>query len=203
MKALIAELESAAARLTRRVMSEMYRDPFWMERYGDRGRGHADTDNDFHVKYIVSALEADDPSLFATYGRWLRDLLVARGMCSRHLADNFDHLADAIAEEKWADREIAVAILRVGTAGLRHTTGDAAAIENHRYVWVATLGEDGTRADHVLSYVADALVTRQRAGLDSYIDHLARHTDAAKLLARIAALPGLPAAARSLIEGPR
>lgn len=201
MSTLIEELKSAASRLTRRVMDEMYRDPFWMERYGERGRGHSDTDNDFHVKYIVSAIEADDPSLFVTYGRWLRDLLVARGMCSRHLADNFELLADAIAEETWEKREVAITILRGGSAGLRHTAGDAATIESQRDVWGASLAED--RADHVLSYLADALATRQRTALDGYIDHLARHVDVAKLLVQISELPGLPAAARSLLEGQR
>lgn len=178
----------------------MYRDPFWMERFGQRGRDNADNDGDFHIKYLTSALELEDPTLFVTYGRWLRDLLVARGMCSQHVAENFERLSDAIAEEAWEGREKAISILLGGADGLRYTTGDSAVIDANRPAWRAQLGEHG---DRLLSYLADALVTQQRGAFESYVRLLARRTEIHTTLAQIAALPDLPAVAREMIEGMR
>jgi hypothetical protein len=197
---IVDDLRAAGPRLTKRVMDEMYRDPFWMERYGNRGRENADNDGAFHIQYVIAAIEADDPTLFVTYGRWLRDLLVAHGMCSQHLAENFERLADAIAEENWPGRELVIQILLRGAEGLRYTTGEAAEIDAHRNTWRAQLGE---HADMLLSYLADALVTRQRGSFESYVSLLARRMSVDPILAQIAALPGLPVDARSIIEGRR
>jgi hypothetical protein len=195
---IVGELRAAGPRLTKRVMDEMYRDPFWMERYGQRGRQNSDTDNAFHIKYLTTALEGDDPALFVTYARWLRDLLVAHGMCSQHLVENFERLSDAIAEETWVGRETAIQILLGGAEGLRYTTGDAGVIDEHRARRRGQLGEYG---DVLLSYLADALVTKIRAPFDGYIALLARRVSIDATLAKIAALPDLPEAARELIEG--
>lgn len=197
---IIDDLKAAGPRLTKRVMDEMYRDPFWMERYGNRGRENADTDGAFHIQYIIAAIEADDPTLFVTYGRWLRDLLVAHGMCSQHLAENFERLADAVAEESWPGREQVIQLLLRGAEGLRYTSGEAAEIDANRNAWRAQLGE---QADVLLSYLADALVTRQRGPFDTYVSMLARRTPVDAVLAQIAALPGLPADARSMVEARR
>lgn len=197
---LVDEIRAAGPRLTQRVMDEMYRDPFWMERYGERGRRNSDTDNEFHIKYLTTALEGDDPALFVTYGRWLRDLLVAHGMCSQHLVENFERLSDAIAEESWTGREKAIQILLGGAEGLRYTSGDAAVVDERRTAWKAQLGDHG---DHLMSYVADALATKQRSAFDAYVAMLARRTQVQLTLAKIAALPGLPSSAIDIIEATR
>lgn len=197
---LVDELRAAKPRLTKRVVDEMYRDPFWMERYGDRGREQADTDGDYHLEYLTSSIESNDPMLFVTYGRWLRDLLVAHGMCSQHLAENFERLSDAIAQESWDGREQAISILLGGAEGLRYTTGDAAAIDELRPASRAKLGDE---ADRLLSYLADAMVTKRRAPFDSYVAMLRRRMQIDSMLAQLAQLPGLPAEAADIIEGQR
>lgn len=197
---LIAELRAAGPRLTKRVMDEMYRDPFWIARYGERGRENADADGDFHVKYLTSSIEANDPSLFVTYGRWLRDLLVARGMCSQHLERNFELLADAIAEEAWDGREHAISILLGGAHGLRYTSGDAAVLDEHRDAWSAKVGDQG---EVLLSYLADALATKQRMAFEGYVHLLSKRMDVAPMLAALSALDGLPVTAVDIIEGRR
>jgi uncharacterized membrane protein len=179
--ALEQALVEAAPRLTARVLAEMYADPFWAARFGERGRGHARQDGDYHLTYVVEALRADDPAVFVKYARWLRDLLVARGMCSRHLADNFARLAIAIDGEPWPDRGEAVAVLQAGIDALRHRQGDAGMIDDHRAALVAAVvtrlrrdrpglvdrwDRDGgpgcvDELDAWLSYLADALALAQ------------------------------------------
>ena len=153
---LAESLAEAGPRLSERVLAEMYADPFWAARFGDRGRRHARADGDFHLKYLVEALESNSLGVFENYARWLRELLVSRGMCSRHLAENFTRLADAIAAEPWDDRARATEILHAGAAALRHRTGPAAEIEAMR---ATTAGDAAT--DTLLSYLADALAFEQ------------------------------------------
>lgn len=159
---LIEELAAATPRLSERVLEEMYADPFWAARYGDRGRRHTRNDGDFHIKYLTEALVADDAAVFAHYARWLRELLVARGMCSRQLAENFTRLATAIDAEPWAERARAVAILHAGAGALRHTTGAAADLEALR------ARTDDAATDTQLSYLADALAFEQPSWFGAY-----------------------------------
>ena len=169
------ELAAAAPRLTERVLGEMYANPFWRERFGDRGRLHAGKDGDFHVRYLCESLAAGDHGVFINYARWLRELLVARGMCSRHLAENFERLAQAIDDEPWPDRARAVATLHTGAHSLTYVDGEPGALDQSR-------GELATRAagadlsrdelDIHLSYLADAVAAAEPTRFASYLQFL-------------------------------
>lgn len=170
-------LVDARSRLTARVLDEMYADPFWQARFGARGREHSRADGDYHVTYVIEALQSRDHMVFVSYARWLRDLLHAHGMCSRHLAENFERLARAIDDEPWPDRARATAVLAAGVDALAHRDGDAGQIDGARGELAraasATLtaagaldaAAGGARVlddlDHHLSYLADALASGQ------------------------------------------
>jgi len=196
---LSEQLAEAGPRLSERVLAEMYADPFWAARFGDRGRHHARTDGDFHIKYLAEALDSNSVAVFASYAHWLRELLVSRGMCSRHLAENFTLLAAAIEAEPWTDRGRAVEILRAGADSLRHTTGPAAELEALR-----ALTPD-TATDTLLSYLADALAFAQPSWFAAYTAFAAtlRPSLAAELAAlrrRIASEAANPMPALAVID---
>ena len=46
-------LEARAQTLAERALKEMYANPFWDERFGERGRQFALADNRHHVSYLV------------------------------------------------------------------------------------------------------------------------------------------------------
>ena len=73
-------------------------------------------------------------------------------------------------------------------------------IDENRPAWRTQLGDE---ADRLLSYLADALATKQRAPFHAYVSLLARRMEIQPTLATIAALPGLPAEAVAIIEGVR
>lgn len=173
--ALIARLEAAAEALTERVLIEMYANPFWLERFGERAR-HGRTDGRYHVQYLVEALRADSANVIEQYARWLQQVLTTRGMCTRHLDDNFARLGVAIADTL-VDAQPAVALLDAARAALRYPSGPprelqdraeavagaaAAALYAAHPDWLARWGEAG-RARCVddlvyhLHYAADAL----------------------------------------------
>jgi hypothetical protein len=133
--------------LADRALAAMYRDPFWDDRFGDRGRRFAEEDNLHHVSYLVQALRAGSPALLTGYARWLQQVLTTRGMCSRQLADNFERLAVAIQDEGIADAGPALTLLDAARAALTYDDGAPRAIQ-------LAAGPAAARA-------ADAMLVRQ------------------------------------------
>jgi len=124
MSTLIERLEASAAELARRSIAEMYDNPFWLERFGARGREHAERDGAYHVSYLIQALAGQDASVLTSYARWLQSLLVSRGMSSRHIAENFERLARAI-QRQVAEPEPAIELLAAATGALLYEGGPA------------------------------------------------------------------------------
>ena len=166
---LLRLLEAHGHAISQQVLEDMYReDPFWTRRFGDKGRRHADEDSDFHMQYLRRAVDANDPDVMVRYATWLRDVLVSRGMCSRHLAENFERLAQAIAARGWDGGRKAVAIVEEAARALEYREGSVA-----RGVHDLAFPDDGR---HLASYLADA-ISRDNPSL--FIDHvrwLARET---------------------------
>jgi hypothetical protein len=153
----------------------MYENPFWMERYGERGRRFANEDSLHHIGYLDQALAAADSAVFERYARWLRSVLVSRGMCSEHLAENFRLLAAAIAEAGLPDAARAGEILHDGARALAYENGDAAVLESIRPRLVdavrgapdgALLRDDDSR--YLVSYLIDAAATGDRAAFEAF-----------------------------------
>lgn len=123
MKELVASIEAASARLSTVVLEEMYRDPFWDDRFGARGRKRAAEDGLHHLSNLAQALLAEDPAILTRYARWLQAVLTSRGLCTRHLEENFKRLADALALENMARGEEAVRYLALAEVALEYQSG--------------------------------------------------------------------------------
>ena len=159
---LLRLLETHGHGISQQVLDDMYgEDPFWMARFGDRGRRHANEDSDFHMQYLHRAVDANDPDVMVRYATWLRDVLVSRGMCSRHLAENFERLARALAAQDWADGKKAVGIVEHAARALDYRPGSVA-----RGVQDLAIPDGGR---HLASYLADAIACANPA---LFIDHV-------------------------------
>jgi hypothetical protein len=128
---LVVQLERHGRELSQQVLADMYRDPFWSERFGERGRRHADEDSDFHLRYLRRALESRDAGVMLRYAQWLRGVLSARGMCTRHLVENFQRLARTIAARGWPGHEEALGYLEEASAALMYPGGMARELQEH------------------------------------------------------------------------
>ncbi len=149
-------VEAALRPLSARVIREMYQDdPFWETRFAARGRRHANDDGDFHASYLAQALHQSSPAVMIRYARWLRDLLVARGMCSWHLEENFARLRVVVLGTGLPFASAAAALLETSMASLHHTAGPAADVERQ-----SASVERILRARVLLSFLADALAIR-------------------------------------------
>lgn len=204
MKELLDHLRLDGQALSQAVLEEMYRDPFWRARFGDRGRRHADEDSAFHLRYLARAIEADAPEILVRYALWLREVLATRGMCSRHLAENFRLLAITLDAQAWPDSARAAAFVRQAQAALDYTGGDAAALQRARPAIVAhaTSRTGPARQEplaNLASYLEDAIAFEAPAMWSAHVDWTAqwieRTTGSRELFARdLAALEAALAA---------
>lgn len=188
-------LQRHGPRLSQRVLEEQYRDPFWEERFGARGRHHADEDSDFHLRYLRRALQ-HDPGVMLRYARWLREVLASRGMCTHHLADNFLRLAQAIDSMGWPGGDEAARVVRAAEAALVYEEPAARAVQQaapavvdevqrqHRERFPGGWAHDsarprGMREDLLsyVSYLADALAFGSPATLVAHTSWYAGHLE--------------------------
>lgn len=126
---LVERLRHYGPRISAQVIAEMWQDPFWAERFGERGRRNADKDGSFHIDYLVEAVEMGDAAVMERYASWLQSVLTTRGMSTRHLDDNFARLAQAIAREI-PDSEKAIACLEAARRALRYPSGPARELQD-------------------------------------------------------------------------
>ena len=129
MTTLADAIEARSQVLADRALEAMYRNPFWDDRFGERGRRFAREDNVHHIAYLVQALRAASGDLLTNYARWLQPVLTTRGMCSRHIGENFERLAEAIRAEGIGDAAPAFAFLDGATAALAYDGGPARAVQ--------------------------------------------------------------------------
>jgi hypothetical protein len=189
MHELIAELETRAPALVERVLREMYANPFWDERFGARGRTFARQDGHYHIDHLVVALRMEEPALFTRYARWLQVTLTTRGMCSRHLAENYARLARAIQDEVPVETDAALAYLQQAEEALVYEEGPARLLQleaerlagqcvsllfQRHPEWLEHGGEQSQlrcRDDFLyhLSYLADAIANDQPAHFAAYL----------------------------------
>jgi hypothetical protein len=98
MSTLSERLQAQATALVAHATAGMYQNPVWQDRFGASGRELADEHGQVHLSYLIQALDASDPGVLTGYARSLQTLLASRGMCSRHIEENFERLERAIAE---------------------------------------------------------------------------------------------------------
>lgn len=170
---LIARIEAAANDLTDRVLGEMYKNPFWHRRFGERADKHGRQDGLFHIKYLKEALATDDANVMEQYARWLQALLTTRGMCTLHLDENFARLAAAIADSI-ADSEPAVRMLERARTALLYPPSPARTLQDYLPRLPAEL-------HYVASYAADALHLNQPKVFTDYVAFVGGDADVVTL----------------------
>ena len=106
---ILIEIQSARVRILERMLADLYHNPFWDARFGEKGRIYAVQDSGYHIDYLLTAIKANDPQVYGAYWAWFRPLMVQRGICTRHLVDTLTSLGQhLIAEVAQDDRLLAV-----------------------------------------------------------------------------------------------
>jgi hypothetical protein len=170
---LVRHLMEHRPELAARVTDAAFADPFWTERFPTRGRRFAEEDAQYHVGYLCQALVAGDPGVLDRYVGWLRGVLTARGMCTRHLQENLETLAAVVGDEAVTGSDEAARWLRAAAATLSYGATAAGELE----VALARPG-DGRERQHLVSYVADAVASERP---DLFVAHVRWLASAARV----------------------
>lgn len=176
MKALVARLDAASPRLSATVLEELYRDPFWEARFGARGKTFAAQDGLHHLSHLAQALLAEDPAILTVYARWLQSVLTSRGLCTRHLEQNFLRLAEAIARENLPGGEEAMRYLRLAAAALEYPGGPPQELQRAALRVATRAAGVGTEREQwcqealtQLSYLADSVALRRSETFSAHV----------------------------------
>lgn len=123
-------IEANAEALITRSVTAMYENPFWKDRFGERGERFSREDHAHHIRYLVEAVRGERPAIVGEYARWLQTVLTTRGMCSLHIEESFLRVGDAIAAEG-LDRAGEIGpFVAAATDALRYSAPDARALQD-------------------------------------------------------------------------
>ena len=198
LRPLAQAIAGRASEITRRVVAKLYENPFWEDRFGARGRRFSEEDGQYHLSYLGQALAAGDRgdvAILVNYARWLRGVLVSRGMSSRHLAENFTLLAAVLGKEPLPGIdgvEPGVEFLERAARSLRYEDGPASVLQAHEEAilasaiaticaqhagWISPVPQQTTLRDFLddelrtyLSYLADAVASGKLEIFTKYIN---------------------------------
>jgi hypothetical protein len=200
---LIEALRERSQELAYRSIDEMYRaDPFWIDRFGERGKKFAREDGVHHVDYLVTALSTQSKSVLSEYARWLQAVLVVRGMCTEHLRENFERLARIIREAGLPQAETAADYLRAAEEALRYPEGPGREIQDAAPRLIASVPAPSAQAARMLaSYLADAAHAGDPSLFAKQVAWLRANGRAdTNATLRAFAAAGLPAAGRECLQ---
>ena len=117
---IISAIERVRSLIVERLVDQMYMDPFWEERYGNLGKIHARQDVNYHLDNLVTAIRAEMLSSPVSYYHYLQNILVHRGISTRHIYQSLD-LLKILLEEALPDEWIEIEpYLEAGYQGLAY-----------------------------------------------------------------------------------
>jgi hypothetical protein len=112
-EALMFDKEAIARSVTKRLYDEY---PDLIPKHGERGRVKTLQDMHYNIEHLIPAVDLEQPELFATYVRWLNDMLNSRGVSTRDVRRCVELMGEE-ARERY-DERVASAVTRVVDAGL-------------------------------------------------------------------------------------
>ncbi len=197
MRDLIEALRERSQELAYKSIDEMYRgDPFWMDRFGERGKKFAREDGMHHVDYLITALSTGSKDVLVEYARWLQSVLIVRGMCSEHLRENFARLARIVRDAGLPLAEVAGEYLRSAEDALKYPGGAGREVQDAAPNLIAVAPAASAQAARVLaSYLADAAHANDPS-------LFARHVTWLRANGRADTLPVLRAFGSAALPGP-
>ncbi len=127
-EALLRDKETLAGAITDALYADM---PELLARHGERGRVKCRQDMHYNLEHLAPAVALDDPSLFARYAEWLRDMLASRGVGADEVRRSLEITRDVTRERMQPDEAAAVGVsveaaLAVLAPRPSHGRGDAA-----------------------------------------------------------------------------
>ena len=115
-----SQLLGQTAELAEAITQSLYDDmPELAARYGSIGREKCRQDLRHTIEYLIPAVYLEEPQMFASYVRWLHDLLRARNVSTQEIVRSLQLTEQIIRTRLPADEADAVATcVRAGLSAL-------------------------------------------------------------------------------------
>jgi len=92
-------LEEKRLTLVETTVTQLWANPFWQDRFGERGKRYFYEDSNYHIDTLITVIHMDSPQFLTQHYAWLRGVLVHRGMCSRHLLQTLTVFDEQVAAQ--------------------------------------------------------------------------------------------------------
>ena len=102
---LLERKEELARAITQALYAER---PELLDRHGERGRRKCLQDMCYNLEHLAPAVALGEPSMFARYVVWLRDMLGARGVAADDIGRSLELISRVVREEFAVDEAAAV-----------------------------------------------------------------------------------------------
>ena len=113
---LLGQTEELAEAITQSLYDEM---PELTARYGSIGREKCRQDLRHTIEYLIPAVYLEEPQMFASYVRWLDDLLRARNVSTQEIVRSLQLTEQIIRTRLPADEaDVAATCVRAGLSAL-------------------------------------------------------------------------------------
>ena len=113
---LLGQTEELAEAITQSLYDEM---PELTARYGSIGREKCRQDLRHTIEYLIPAVYLEEPQMFASYVRWLHDLLRARNVSTQEIVRSLQLTEQIIRTRLPADEaDVAATCVRAGLSAL-------------------------------------------------------------------------------------
>jgi methanogenic corrinoid protein MtbC1 len=89
-------------------VEQQYQAESLWKRYGNRGRARCIEDTEYHLEFLIEALNAASVQQFVDYCGWAKVLLTSRGIDVAHLIQNLKHIQAAL-KSKLSKQQFALA----------------------------------------------------------------------------------------------
>ncbi|PKR77061.1 hypothetical protein CEY16_09950 [Halalkalibacillus sediminis] len=83
--------DPAIGEVVKSIVDEIYQEnPQLHDRFGQRGIEKCTEDNFYHMRYLHTSYQLNNPSIFEDYTHWLNSVLTNRGVPTEYIIQNFD-----------------------------------------------------------------------------------------------------------------
>jgi len=119
----LQQLEPEAAEKATQMFLENHSE--WLVKYGERARKLGIEDAQYHIEFLVGAVEADSTQVFENYCDWAARLLESRGIAKNFLVEDLTQIETALRPGLSLEEQTVVArFMEAGRAACnRETSG--------------------------------------------------------------------------------
>ncbi len=111
------------------VFEALMANPFWEKRFGERAQTFILQDLHYNLDFLVAAVRLSSPGSLTDYFLWQREMLVARGLCTRHLHETLDEMFQRLVILLPQQADYLAPFIKASYAGFEYSQAGCSALD--------------------------------------------------------------------------